>query len=54
MGLIFLVGAIGVGVWLVQRNRSQPRTPPPGWYNDPRGEHASRWWDGQQWTEWTR
>lgn len=23
----------------------------PGWYPDPSGQHAWRWWDGQQWTE---
>jgi len=24
--------------------------PPPGWYNDPGGAPALRWWDGRQWT----
>lgn len=23
----------------------------PGWYPDPSGQHAWRWWDGQRWTE---
>jgi len=23
----------------------------PGWYPDPSGHHAWRWWDGQRWTE---
>jgi Domain of unknown function (DUF4328)/Protein of unknown function (DUF2510) len=23
----------------------------PGWYPDPSGAHAWRWWDGQRWTE---
>ncbi|MFJ3322655.1 MULTISPECIES: DUF2510 domain-containing protein [unclassified Curtobacterium] len=23
---------------------------PPGWYPDPSGQHATRWWDGTQWT----
>jgi hypothetical protein len=22
----------------------------PGWYSDPTGKYASRYWDGQQWT----
>ncbi|RBY94153.1 scramblase [Blastococcus sp. TBT05-19] len=25
--------------------------PPPGWYPDPAGAPAARWWDGQVWTE---
>jgi uncharacterized protein YxjI len=28
--------------------------PPPGWYADPSGQHASRWWDGNSWTEHTQ
>src|SRR3990170_1702762 len=23
---------------------------PAGWYPDPHGQHAARWWDGRQWT----
>ena len=26
------------------------RPPPPGWYDDPGGEHRWRWWDGHGWT----
>ncbi|MGI8682762.1 MAG: phospholipid scramblase-related protein [Mycobacteriales bacterium] len=31
---------------------SQP-PPPPGWYADPSGAAAQRWWDGRQWSEHT-
>lgn len=29
---------------------SGPIPPPPGWYPDPAGERAWRWWDGGRWT----
>jgi len=25
---------------------------PEGWYRDPSGRYATRWWDGQSWTGW--
>lgn len=28
--------------------------PAPGWYADPSGQHALRWWDGGTWTEHTQ
>lgn len=28
--------------------------PPAGWYADPSGQHALRWWDGNSWTEHTQ
>ncbi len=28
--------------------------PPPGYYRDPDGKPAERWWDGQAWTDTTR
>jgi uncharacterized RDD family membrane protein YckC len=31
----------------------QPAAPPPGWYDDPRGEARLRWWDGGRWTDQT-
>jgi membrane protease YdiL (CAAX protease family) len=30
---------------------SGPRLPPAGWYGDPGGEAAHRWWDGERWTD---
>ena len=31
-------------------NPDWPGGPPPGWYPDPAGVKAWRWWDGQGWT----
>ena len=31
-----------------------PSLPPSGWYADPSGAHASRWWDGAGWTDHVR
>jgi len=31
-----------------------PAAPPPGWYPDPYGPPALRWWDGIQWCSQTR
>ncbi|MBA2552406.1 MAG: DUF2510 domain-containing protein, partial [Geodermatophilaceae bacterium] len=28
--------------------------PQPGWYADPSGAAAQRWWDGNQWTDHTQ
>lgn len=33
---------------------TSPALPPPGWYGDPAGEHGSRWWDGEVWTDHVR
>ena len=30
------------------------RRPPAGWYLDPAGQSAQRWWDGSHWTDHTR
>ena len=29
---------------------SEPMLPPAGWYPDPSGAQAQRYWDGRQWT----
>lgn len=31
----------------------QPAATPPGWYPDPSGQAAQRYWDGATWTQWT-
>lgn len=31
-------------------NPDAPGAPPPGWYPDPAGVRAWRWWDGYRWT----
>lgn len=30
---------------------SEARRPPAGWYDDPGGTYASRYWDGERWTD---
>ena len=61
------LGLTGIGwivalVWAVVQ--PQPKQPPvvlvqqalssaPGWYPDPAGAAAQRWWDGARWTEHT-
>jgi hypothetical protein len=53
----FLVGDL-VGSAIERANRHPARywtpagtkPPPPGWYRDPAGSSALRWWDGHQWT----
>ncbi len=32
------------------RRQQGPAGPPPGWYADPHGDGAMRWWDGRRWT----
>ncbi|QWY84735.1 hypothetical protein SEA_YUNGMONEY_49 [Gordonia phage YungMoney] len=33
------------------KNAAATSGPPPGWYADPDGAAAQRWWDGREWTE---
>jgi hypothetical protein len=35
---------------LAQNAWPPPSTTPPGWYQDPSGQAALRWWDGYNWT----
>jgi len=32
-----------------QQGPGPPSLPPPGWYSDPSGRYAQRYWDGQKW-----
>ena len=36
--------------WVVVRSRIMEAVTQAGWYADPSGEHAQRWWDGTGWT----
>ena len=33
---------------------TSPTAPAPGWFPDPGGSGAERWWSGETWTEYTR
>lgn len=55
-----LIIAAVVIVVVTSRNRSSPPSPPwptsspgtaAGWYPDPSGRFAQRYWDGAAWTE---
>lgn len=51
----FLCAIIAVPCYLIVRRRTTrlgapPRTPGPGWYQDPTGQHSLRYWDGRSWT----
>jgi len=54
---VFLVPAIGGLVYLVLRpqyvalhQHPADAAVPAGWYDDPSGDHARRFWDGSAWT----
>ncbi len=58
-GTTFVAGLVlGLGLpWMARRRQvtaapdDAPGGPPPGWYPDPAGQAAARWWDGRAWGE---
>lgn len=63
--IVSLAGVVSTGLYWVGRRKKvvaaqaagQSVSPtelpamPAGWYADPSGQMASRWWDGQVWTD---
>jgi hypothetical protein len=54
---IAFLGAALIGIetlllarWQTHSTPSPSPACPPGWYLDPWGQEASRWWDGSHWT----
>jgi hypothetical protein len=57
MGLV--TGPIGLALLLLERRHVQPHGvhwshPEAGWHRDPFGQHRRRFWDGEDWTSYTR
>jgi hypothetical protein len=46
-GAIVPAAAADVQIW---QRQAVPAPTPPGWYSDPWGQAATRWWDGAAWT----
>ena len=46
--LLGLVGLV-IMVCLPSSRKTAPGLPPPGWYPDPAGTCAQRYWNGQAW-----
>ena len=51
---LWRVHEVGEGVVLSGNDVNPNAEVVPGWYPDPEGRPADRWWDGAQWTERTR
>jgi hypothetical protein len=52
--LIFTAGVIGLRAPATEPAPDTTSLPPSGWYPDPTGEAAERFWDGSAWADHTR
>ena len=61
VGVLVVLAAIGLAVWMSKRKNARPSSAPqyamppgqpmaPGWYADPQRQARLRWFDGSQWT----
>ena len=65
VGVLVVLAAIGLAIWLSKRKNTQQSFAPqygmppaqpaqqpmaPGWYADPQRQARLRWFDGNQWT----
>ncbi|MDE3206671.1 MAG: DUF2510 domain-containing protein [Acidobacteriota bacterium] len=52
--VVIVLSIVALAIRVRRRRRSGALPPPataPGWYPDPSGEGASRYWNGERWTD---